>query len=67
MKVELKLSLPLSFLLKIWLHKYGVENKGDRLVKKSRYIPKHLLARLQRLEAEKVPVRKILEVLGVKG
>ena len=35
-------------------------------MKKSRYIPKRLVARVEKLEAEKVAVRKILEVLGVK-
>ncbi len=36
-------------------------------MKKSRYIPKRLLARVEKLESQKAPVRKILEVLGVKG
>ncbi len=35
----------------------------NRTVKKSRYIPKRLVARVEKLEAEKVSVRKILEVL----
>ena len=39
---------------------------GDRLTKKSRYIPKRLVQKVERLEKEKVLVREILEVLGVK-
>ena len=41
--------------------------KCDRLTKKSRYIPKRLLARVEKMEAEKVAVREILEVLGVEN
>ncbi|MEO0012098.1 MAG: hypothetical protein RLZZ535_487 [Cyanobacteriota bacterium] len=41
-----------------------MEDLSDRLTKKSRYIPKPLLARVEKLEAEKAPVREILEVLG---
>ncbi len=39
---------------------------ANRLVKKSRYIPKRLLARVEKLEVEKVPVREILKVLTNK-
>ena len=39
---------------------------GDRLFKKSCYIPKRLVARVEKLEIEKVAVREILEVLGVE-
>jgi hypothetical protein len=46
-----------------WYH-YEFWQGGDRIMKKSRYIPKRLLARVEKLEAEKAPVRKILEVLG---
>jgi hypothetical protein len=46
-----------------WYH-YEEWREGDRLSKKSRYIPKRLVARVEKLEAEKAPVRKILEVLG---
>ncbi|MBW4536531.1 MAG: hypothetical protein KME09_21595 [Pleurocapsa minor HA4230-MV1] len=49
-----------------WYH-YEEWRSGDRLTKKSRYIPKRLLARVEKLEAEKAPVRAILEVLGMKG
>jgi len=49
-----------------WYH-YEEWQSGDRLTKKSRYIPKRLLARVEKLEAEKAPVREILEVLGMKG
>ena len=47
-----------------WYH-WEIWREGDRLTKKSRYIPKRLLARVERLEAEKVPVKDILELLGV--
>jgi hypothetical protein len=46
-----------------WYH-YEFWQEGDRLTKKSRYIPKRLLARVEKLEAEKAPVREILLVLG---
>jgi hypothetical protein len=49
-----------------WYH-YEEWREGDRLTKKSRYIPKRLLARVEKLEADKAPVREILEVLGMKG
>ena len=45
---------------------YEFWEKGDRLVKKSRYIPKRLLSRVEKLEEEKAPVREILILLGVK-
>ncbi|MCC5670466.1 hypothetical protein LC653_43495 [Nostoc sp. CHAB 5784] len=40
--------------------------KGDRLVKSSKYIPKHLLNRVQEMEREKAAVREILVVLGMR-
>ncbi len=49
-----------------WYH-WEVWRSGARLTKKSRYIPKRLLAKVEKLEVEKVAVREILEVLGVKG
>jgi len=48
-----------------WYH-YEIWESGDRQVKKSRYIPRRLLARVEELEAEKVAVKKILSVLGVE-
>ena len=39
---------------------------SDRITKKSRYIPRRLLARVEELEADKVSVKEILEVLGLK-
>jgi hypothetical protein len=48
-----------------WYH-YEEWRSGDRLTKKSRYIPKQLLARVEKLEADKIAVRQILEVLGKK-
>jgi hypothetical protein len=39
----------------------------DKRIYRSRYIPKRLLPQIQALEAKKVPVSKILEVLGVKS
>jgi hypothetical protein len=47
-----------------WYH-YEFWQGGDRVVKKSKYIPKRLLAKIQELDAHKAPVREILEVLGV--
>ncbi|WP_449002929.1 hypothetical protein [Myxosarcina sp. GI1(2024)] len=48
-----------------WYH-YEEWQEGDRLTKKSRYIPKRLVARVEKMEAEKVSVREILGVLGVE-
>jgi hypothetical protein len=47
-------------------YNYEEWREGDRLTKKSRYIPRRLLTRVEKLEAEKAPVREILEVLGVE-
>lgn len=49
-----------------WYH-YEIWREGDRLTKKSRYIPKRLLARVEKLEGSKAPVREILKVLEMKG
>lgn len=46
------------------LRSWTLWQSGDRLMKKSRYIPKRLLARVQKMKAEKAPVREILEILG---
>jgi phage N-6-adenine-methyltransferase len=43
---------------------YEFWNGGDRLTKSSRYIPKRLLPQVQKLDADKAPVREILQVLG---
>ena len=48
-----------------WYH-YEFWEKGDRTVKKCRYIQAHLVSKVQKLEAEKAPVREILLLLGVK-
>ena len=48
-----------------WYH-YEEWREGDRTSKKSRYIPKRLVARVEKMEAEKVSVREILEVLITK-
>jgi len=48
-----------------WYH-WEEWRSGDRLTKKSRYIPKRSLARVEKLEMEKVPVREILVLLGIK-
>lgn len=47
-----------------WYH-YEFWEKGNCIVKKSRYISKHLVTKVHSLEAEKAPVRKILKLLGV--
>jgi hypothetical protein len=41
--------------------------QNGKLIGRSRYIPKRLLPRIQTMEEEKLPVYKILEVLGVKS
>ncbi|MBW4457731.1 MAG: hypothetical protein KME55_36690 [Nostoc indistinguendum CM1-VF10] len=41
---------------------YRFWSEGDRLVKLSKYIPKHLLNRVQEIKQEKTPVREILKV-----
>ncbi len=41
-------------------------SRRDRLTKKSRYIPKRLVPKVERMNDEKVAVREIKEVLGVK-
>ncbi|MDZ8140828.1 MAG: hypothetical protein RM049_36995 [Nostoc sp. DedQUE04] len=48
-----------------WYH-YEFWKDGDRLVKKCKYIPKRLLEKIEKLEADKAPVREILSVLRVK-
>ncbi|KYC38275.1 hypothetical protein WA1_38745 [Scytonema hofmannii PCC 7110] len=48
-----------------WYH-YEVWIEGDRITKKSKYIPKRLLTKIQELEAQKASVTEILEVLGRK-
>lgn len=40
---------------------------AGRRIGRSRYIPKRLLPQIMALEQEKVPVSKIIEVLGVRG
>lgn len=40
---------------------------GARTANKSRYIPKRLVSKVEKMEAEKVPVREILEVLRTKN
>ena len=49
-----------------WYH-YEEWQEGDRTLKKSRYIPKRLVARVEKMEDEKVSVREILEILISKG
>ena len=46
-----------------WYH-YEFWSEGDRLVKSSKYIPKRLVGRIQKLEEEKAPVREILNIFG---
>ena len=48
-----------------WFH-WEEWREGDRTVKKSRYIPKRLVPKVERMNQEKVSVSRILEVLGVK-
>lgn len=48
-----------------WYH-YEEWLKGDRLTKRTKYIPKRLVAKIQEMEWEKAPVKEILKVLGGK-
>ena len=45
-----------------WYH-YEEWREGDRVTKKSRYIPMRLMPKVEKLEAEKVSVEEILMVL----
>lgn len=49
-----------------WYH-YEEWREGDRTSKKSRYIPKRLVAKVEKMESKKVSVREILAVLISKG
>ena len=49
-----------------WYH-YEFWQEGASIIKKSRYIPKRLVQKVERMNGEKMAVRKILEVLGVEG
>jgi hypothetical protein len=51
--------------LQPWYH-YEIWEEGDRLVKKTTYIPQRLLSEIERLEEEKAPVKEILRVLNLK-
>jgi excinuclease UvrABC nuclease subunit len=46
---------------------YEIWEKGDRLIKSTKYIPKKLLPEVQQLNDEKAPVREILKLLGGIG
>lgn len=50
--------------LQPWYH-YEIWEEGDRLVKKTAYIPPRLLSEIESLEEEKASVKEILRVLGV--
>ncbi|PSF33897.1 hypothetical protein C7H19_19430 [Aphanothece hegewaldii CCALA 016] len=50
--------------LQPWYH-YEIWEEGDRLVKKTAYIPQRLLSEIERMEEEKAPIREILRVLKV--
>jgi hypothetical protein len=45
-----------------WYH-YEIWRYGDRLTKKSKYIPKTMLNRIEQMNNEKAPVEEILKVL----
>ena len=49
-----------------WYH-WEIWSKGDRLTKKSKYIPKNKRAQIEKMNDEKVPVREILKVLQSKS
>ena len=48
--------------MQYWYH-YEEWREGDRVTKKSRYIPKRLVQKVEKMETEKVSVKEILEVL----
>jgi hypothetical protein len=48
-----------------WYH-YEEWREGDRLSKKSKYIPKTMLNRIEQMNNEKAPVEEILKVLRKK-
>ena len=48
-----------------WWYQWQVK-QGGKWIKHTKYIPKKLLGEISRLEKQKVPVREILEVLGVR-
>lgn len=48
-----------------WYH-YEEWREGDRLLKKSKYIPKRLVQKIERMNSEKAAVREILEVFQSK-
>ena len=48
-----------------WFH-WEEWREGDRVMKKSRYIPKKLVSKVERMNDEKAPVAKILKVLENK-
>lgn len=50
--------------LQPWYH-YEFWNNRERLIKSSRYIPKHLLAQVIQLDIDKAPVQEILSLLDV--
>jgi hypothetical protein len=45
-----------------WYH-YEIWSRGDRITKKSKYIPKTMLNRIEQMNDERVPVEEILKVL----
>ena len=45
-------------------YNYEEWREGARVMKKSRYIPKKLVSKVERMNNEKAPVEKILRVLG---
>ncbi len=48
-----------------WFH-WEEWREGDRIIKKSRYIPKRLVPKVEKMNNEKVSVRRILRVLETK-
>ena len=46
-----------------WFH-WEEWREGETVIKKSRYIPKKLVSKVERMNNEKAPVEKILRVLG---
>ena len=45
-----------------WYH-YEIWSKGDRITKKSKYIPQTMRSQIEKMNDEKAPVAEILKVL----
>jgi hypothetical protein len=49
-----------------WYH-WEIWREGDRITKKSKYIPNHQRSQIEKLNNKKVPIEEILKVLSNKS